>query len=174
LGLSDLNAKRIALIFLVTVVALVGGNAAYAYLTVERPVAAYLSTREGVLSYQISRTPGSPPEVTIKLDRVPDLPDLYKELETGLAAKLGACRLVIQDSRSPELVSFWDRAHLAVHEAVTSGQFVAMNDRVTALAQEYGIDLRVTVEAERVYLQGLDADGYLYQVVDRGTRGAGG
>jgi hypothetical protein len=173
LGWSDLSGKRIILIALVTATLLAGGSAAYAYLAVDRPVASLLRAHPDVASYTIVRRGPEPPVITVLLGPVAELALVYEGLERDLTRRLGGpCQLVIEDRRSAELSQWWRHAHVAIHEGIVSGQFVAMRERLAALAAGAGAELRLTVAQDRVFVQCMGNGSYLYAVVPR--RGAGG
>lgn len=169
MGLPGLSAKRILLIALVTAALLALGGAAYAYLAHHQPAASWLRAHPDVRSFRISRPGTAPPVVTVQLGPVPDLARSYEELRAGVSRRLGdASRLVIQDQRSAELEAWWAWAHVAVEEGIATGGFVAMRERLASLAAPSGIDLRLAVAPDLVFVHAVREESYLYAVMPRG------
>lgn len=176
MGLRGIKVGRIVAVTLLTLALLVAGNAAYGYLTVDRPLAALLEGHSAVLDHQISRdTPGEP-EVTVVLGPVKELAATYELLLAGLTEHLGPCSLAIGDQRErdPALIGFASQAQFALHEAAQDGEFVAMAGRLGDIADRAGVDLRLTVRPDRIYLTAATPDGHLYEIVDRAPYEDGG
>ncbi|MDP2872986.1 MAG: hypothetical protein Q8P31_10675 [Bacillota bacterium] len=146
---------------------LVGGSAAYQYATVQRPLGLLLGRHAEVAGYSLSRPRGAPPTVEVQLRDVADLRGTYEELSSGLQQVLGRHNLVITDKRTPDLTAFYSQAQFALQEAAQNGNFVSMQAQLSGLAAQQGIQLRVGISSEHLFVQASSEQGALYEVVSR-------
>lgn len=167
LNLKDLSYRVVVVALFVTVVLLWAGSAAYQYATVDRPLAVLLGGHAEVAGYDLLRARGAPVRVEVKLQDVQHLQRTYDDLTEGLQAILGRHNLVIVDTRTPDLVEFFAQAQYALQEAAQNGNFVAMEKHLSLLAATHGVDLRLGVGRERLFVQVASEHGQLYEVVSR-------
>lgn len=175
LNLKDLSYRSIVAALLVTVALLWGAGAVHRYATVDRPLAVLLEKHPEVADFTLSRPRGAPPRVEVRLRDVADLQRTYEGLTEGLQQVLGRHTLAIADTRTPDLVAFYAQAQFALQEAAQNGNFVAMQAHLAALASTYGIELRLSIGRERLYIQARSEHGVLYEIVSRlGNGGVSG
>ena len=60
----------------------------------------------------------------------------------------------MQDSASPELVRIFDRVRIAAEEAIMTGEFTVLEERVQKLAQDHGIAWELARTGTRLRVAG--------------------
>jgi len=152
-----------------TVAILAAGQLLWHKFAVAGPLDAGLKGIAGVRA--VAREEDKSGGVTIKvtLAGVDNLVETYGRIEETVRRSLGRrpCRIVLADSRTPELAAFYHRVHYYIQEAVFTGGFSAMADRIQAEARAAGVDAKVWVDADRVYLALARREAALYVVVPR-------
>ncbi|HYG58314.1 MAG TPA: hypothetical protein VD902_09670 [Symbiobacteriaceae bacterium] len=168
MNLQNLRWHIVAATMAVTVALLFGVSYVLNSQTVEQPLKAMLAGSAQVDSHRIERQ-GSRYVITVKLKDVPDLAQAYRTLhdEAGKVLKGADFALQVEDSRSPKLEDTYRRVNLYVQEALATGQYAAMADRVEAEAEKHGLTARMAVEGDRVFVQLHDGQAYLYGVAER-------
>lgn len=152
----------------VTLALLLGINTLITRRTVEQPLQALYNSSPALESYQIERQ-GDTYEVRLCLKETPDLAAVYTELDhkTREILKKKDYVLEIKDHRNQQLEQSYRRMNLYVEEAMATGQFAEMADRIAQEADSTGLTARFAADSDRVYLQIHGEGGYLYSVVER-------
>lgn len=167
-----LDARIVAMSFLLTFGVLAGGRIAAYHVQVERPLEAFLSQRADVLEYSLVKTaPGL--EIHVRLADVRDIQSTYVHLAAGLARAGGKApaKLVIGDARTGELTRVYQRMRLAVEEAISRGTFREMARTIDEEATRAHLDRwGVYVDSGYVYVQLHKGARYLYEVIPRQGR----
>ncbi|MCG0237886.1 MAG: hypothetical protein L6E13_01050 [Firmicutes bacterium] len=153
----------------VTVAVLWAGQILVRGAMVDEPVAAYLKSHPAVESFAWEETPEGP-RLRIALGPVPDLAQVYTDLEEGVrrAARGRAVALVVTDHRTPGLVTAFYHINPLLQEALATGRYGDLVDRVEAAAARLGVErAEVRIDQARVYLQLHHGADYLYAVLPR-------
>lgn len=168
MNLQSLRWPVLVAAMAVTVGALFGGSLLLKSQTVDGPLESMLKGSTQVESHKIERD-GANYVINVKLKDVPDLALAYSQLdkEAGKVLKGIDFDLVVEDSRSPKLEETYRRVNLYVQEALATGQYATMADRIEAEAAKNGITARMSVEGNRVFVQLHDGPAYLYGVAER-------
>lgn len=167
----NLQQIRWPVVLLVLAVSL-GGLFGAGYLlksqTVDQPLRAMLDKATHVESYSVARV-GDRQEITVRLTEAADLKTAYAELDQQVGTLLRAVsyEIKVEDRRTPELEQVASRLDLYIHEALVTGQFATMADRVEEEAGKVGAAVRVGVDGQRVYVAIRKGDAYLFTVVER-------
>gem|GEM_PF-68542 len=169
LNLRDLSFSHVAIVALVTILALAGAAEAYDYAAVRRPVAGLLHADARVESFSLVSTRQGAAAVEVTLGPVEDLRTAYEEITAGLEHILGPVELSVRDNRSAETVAFLEDAQFVLYEALHNGAFVVMRERLERLAEEAGVSVRVGITDRHLFLQVESEDGRLYEIIDRDT-----
>ncbi|MCG0278337.1 MAG: hypothetical protein L5656_07370 [Thermanaeromonas sp.] len=106
-------------------------------------------------------------KVEIKLGPTPDLKQTYLQVEEAIGEffRENIPEVVIRDERSPVLSQVWEKTQFAVYEAAARGTYTVMAEEIEKIAQDHGVEARLAVDGERIYVA-LYQDGYfLYEVV---------
>jgi hypothetical protein len=136
--------------------------------TVEEPLKALYAQSPAVESYTFDKQSDAY-AITVRLKDVPDLAPAYKKLydDTGKLLKDTTFTIEVEDHRSPELEQAYRRVNLYVQEALATGQFSGMADRIETEATKDGMTARMEVDNDRVFVDMHKGDAYLYSVVNR-------
>lgn len=149
---------------------LFGGGYAWGARTVDEPLKALYQSSGAVASFtMVSGRTGR--VIDVKLHKVPDLAAVYKELDNKTSKLLGDTpyTIRIEDNRTEAEEAVWRRLNLYVQEALMTGNFAEMADRVEAEAANHQMVARVSVDSEHVYIQLEQGDAVLYEVLGRPT-----
>ncbi len=76
-------------------------------------------------------------------------------------------QIVIRDDRTPELEEFYYIVHYQVQEAIATGRFSAMADRIQEESRKKNVETRVFVDGSYVYLQMKKDQAAMYVVIAR-------
>lgn len=152
----------------VTLAVLVGAGFLVKSQTVEEPLRAVYANAAAVENSTIERQ-GDTYQIKVKFKDVPDFAPAFIQLhaETEKLLKQAPFEIVVEDQRNPKLDQAFRRVNLFVQEALATGQFSAMADRVEAEAAKAGLTARLEVDNHRVFVQMKDGDSYLYSVAER-------
>lgn len=136
--------------------------------TVDQPLREMLGKAPQVESYTVSRE-GDRQVITVRLKPSESLKTAHRELDQEISRLLKAVpyEIKIEDRRSPELEQAAGRLDLYVHEALATGQFATMAERLEQEAQKVGATAEVAIDGKRVYVAVRKGDAYLYSVIER-------
>lgn len=136
--------------------------------TVDEPLEALLNASPLVESHATLRF-GDRREITVTLKDTPDLERAFTTLdrEVRQIVKGAPYALKIADHRSATLEATFRRVNLFVQEALVTGHYADMAQRVEHEAAQSGATARLSVDQDHIYLQLKGADGYLYSVIER-------
>jgi hypothetical protein len=167
-NLQHLRWPVILVSMAVVLAALFGGGFLLKTQTVDEPLKLLFSGSAWVERHEIDRD-GDMTKITVTVKETPDLATAYVKLHesTHQVMKGRSFQLILSDRRTPALEQAMRRANLFAQEALVTGQFAAMADKIEAEASKVGITARFDVDSEHIYLQ-LHQDGaFLYQVTER-------
>lgn len=170
----DFKAKNwvvIITVVIVTYAILGGGQMLWQKFAVAKPLDTALQDINGV--EKVVRENGSkkedPVKINVTLKNVANLEKTYTGLMEGSANVLGSKRfkLTLTDSRSPELEQFNYQIQPHIQEAMATGAFTQMVNKINEQASAKGITAQVFIDNRNIYLQ-LTKDGAeLYHVAAR-------
>jgi len=107
--------------------------------------------------------------VTIRLRSPDNLMPAYKELRNLVGEALGSRPFVIEiaDNRDAVLEEVFYRSQFAVYQALAQGSFKEMEAEVSANAREAGVQARIYIDNENIYLTLRKGDRFLAAVIPR-------
>jgi hypothetical protein len=163
------NRLTFVIALAVTVAVLVAGQLLWQKFAVARPLGSGLQGIAGVTAAGWDESKTGEITINVTLGNVDNLAKTYGEIGETAKTILGKrpARINIADSRTPELEALYHAVHFHLQEAVATGNFSAMADRVDAKARAAGAEAKVYVDARSVYLQLHKAGASLYAVVPR-------
>ncbi|NLJ61037.1 MAG: hypothetical protein GX338_08850 [Firmicutes bacterium] len=172
LQLAGLDIRRIAIVFIVTLVALYGGRAASYNLKVTRPLHQFFAHYKEVLDYT-ARQCADGLCVSVTLDNVQDIQSQYARLWAGIEEATGRTPAVLNvaDRRDEGLEETFRRMRIHIEEALAKGSFYAMSQAIDEEAKQADLDRwGVDVDSYYVYVQLHKGENYLYEIIPRGAR----
>ncbi len=112
---------------------------------------------------------GSYTAINLTID--PEVPMImtFDSLKETLQATSGKYDIILEDSADQFLWGVFQQLKIVAEEAVMTGEFALLEERVRNLAVEKDIDYELAVDREFVYFRLKNKDGFLQRVVDRGT-----
>lgn len=163
------NRLTFVIALAVTVAVLVAGQLLWQKYAVARPLGSGLQGIAGVAAASWDESKNGDITINVTLGGVDNLARTYGEIGETAKTILGKrpARTNLADSRTPELETLYHSVHLHLQEAIVTGNFSAMADRVDAKARAAGAEAKVFVDARNVYLQLHKAGASLYAVVPR-------
>lgn len=170
----DFKAKNWAVILIVviaTVAVLGGGQMLWQKFAVAKPLDTALQDINGV--EKVVRENGSkkedPVKINVTLKNVANLEKTYTEIVEGSTNVLGGKRfkLTLTDARSPELEQFDYQIQPQVQEAMATGAFTQMVNKINEQAAAKGITAQVFIDNRNIYLQMTKDGAELYNVIAR-------
>ncbi len=169
-----MNFKRSAFLtyvaaLAVTVAVLVAGQLLWQKYAVARPLDAGLQGIPGVAAASWEEGKNGDLTINVTLGSVDNLAKTYGQIGATAKTILGRppARINLADSRTPELEALYYGIHLYIQEAIFTGNFAAMAERVDAKARAAGADAGVYVDAANVYVQLAREGAALYAVIPR-------
>lgn len=168
MNLQNLRWPVVVVTLVVALGVLFAGGFLVKSRTVNDPLAALYTASPAVEDFTIQESKDGF-HITLKLSETVDLAQAYGELAEDTARLLAGTDydLQVTDGRTPALEETERRVNLYVQEALATGQFAAMADRVEEEALQAGQTARVAVDSQRVYVELREEDGYLYSVTER-------
>ncbi|HWR07187.1 hypothetical protein [Sporomusa sp.] len=171
---KDYNWVVGGLTLVLTLAVLFGGQLLWNKYAVANPINKTFQNIDGVESVHIGplneqgRT-GEPIKIYVKLAHVPNLQKLYGEMAEGLKQVSGQKKydIIIQDNRTPDLDKFYYSIHYTIQEAIFTGNFTEMAERIEAKASIAGVETQTYVDTNKVYLQMTKGTNEMYVVVAR-------
>ena len=108
-------------------------------------------------------------QIYISVAKVQDFAKTYGTIHEGAKRILGSrpFKINITDTRTTQLEQFYYRIHYLLQEAVFTGNFAAMDEKVRKMSAEAGIPAKVYVETKVVYVQLVKDQAEMYVVVMR-------
>ncbi|MEW5921064.1 MAG: hypothetical protein AB1796_09030 [Bacillota bacterium] len=112
---------------------------------------------------------GREKNISVFLGQVPHLASAYQEILSVLQSRNeeGSSQITIIDRRNQYLSSIYEKIHFAIMEGERQGNYTKMNAEISLLLNEEDrlLDYSLTVDQERIYLQLIAEDAYLYEVI---------
>jgi len=173
-NLRQLRWPVVLTALVVTLGGLFAGGQLVKSRTVDQPLATALSGVEGLESYRVERV-GDLQEIVVLPGPDANLKETYRAVERQVRQVLKDAphTITVEDRRGETLSGAADRLDLYVAEAMATGAFADMADRIAAEVHPLGAEAEVTVDGQRVYVAVRLGDEYLYSVADRPAWPAG-
>ncbi len=167
-NLRQLRWPVVLVTLAVTLAGLFGAHRLVRSQTVDQPLAAALADVEGLASHRVTQM-GALAEIVITPAPGTNLRAVYEAVDRLVRQVLRDGKYTIVVAGSPEggLEPLLERLNLYVQEAVATGAFSAMADRIAAEARAAGAEAHVAVDERRVYLTVVQGGAYAYRVVER-------
>lgn len=171
MNLRKYNWPLCLLALALTVLLLFGGEEAWYLLAKDRPLDNVFQGIEGVQTVSRTKEDGIT-LLRVTLGRTANFEETYEALWAAAEKILGKgqFRILLQDTRTPELERFYYTVQYDAEEAVQTGQFGSMVRRIQEKAGQAGVKTAVYVDRQRIYLHFSQADQDMYVVVPRGNR----
>ncbi|MGB9779625.1 hypothetical protein [Caldanaerobacter sp.] len=106
-------------------------------------------------------------DVKIRLDRVENLMQTYKEIQEAVQKYPVKINFFILDNPNEKLNNVYYDLQFAVYEALQKGDYLKLQNFVNDLSIRTGIVSRVYIDQYGIYIDLRDGIHYLYKVIPR-------
>lgn len=162
--MHSLRPPVIAAVFVVTLLAFIGGFRLFQIYGVQTPVEQRIAAT-GLVDHVEWVERGK--ELKIYMKPAPDLRQAYEELEKAAGDSVS---FSLSDNSSASLDLLYQTIEPTIYEAAVRGNFTFMADRVNEVVSTAGLDAyAVQVDEKRIYLSFHKGDDFLYRVIPRNT-----
>ncbi|GLG00768.1 hypothetical protein Alches_08070 [Alicyclobacillus hesperidum subsp. aegles] len=168
-----MSRVRLLPIFVVAVVVLAilfGGWQAYQHYNLLNPLKRSLQSVAGVQTVDIST--GSPDIVQVQLGpfqklKNGDLQETYHDISNEIENRLGSNVTVrLTDGREGSLTQIFESSfEFYIQEGIAKENYTQMVSQVNQLAAKDGIEARITMDNQYIYVQLAKGNHYLYRVI---------
>ncbi|SMC77015.1 hypothetical protein [Sporomusa malonica] len=171
---KDYNWVVGCLTLVLTLSVLFGGQLLWNKYAVANPINKAFLNIEGIESATVGRLneQGKNSEqikIYVKLAHVTNLQKLYAEMADRLKQVSGGreYEIIIQDNRTPELEQFYYSIHYQIQEAIFTGNFATMAERIESKANSAGVTTQMYVDTQNIYLKITKGTNEMYVVIVR-------
>lgn len=106
--------------------------------------------------------------VNLQLDAEASLSTVFQRIYQTLSSAGGNYAVQIQDSPDDTILALFQRMQIAVEEAIITGEFTVLSDRVEGLANAAHVQWDLGLDREFIYLSLTAEDSSLRRVIRRG------
>ncbi|BBB92622.1 MAG TPA: hypothetical protein PKA28_03660 [Methylomusa anaerophila] len=158
---------------IVTLALLLGGQFVWNRYAVAKPLDKMFNGIQGVeqvtVDFNDQIKSNEQVSIQVKLGDIDNLQKVYTEVIKNLEKKGGTQKydLVIQDDRSPELEDFYYSVHYYIQEAIVTGKFAVMAERIQSQSNSAGVNTQVYVDTDNIYLQMKKNGRAMYVITPR-------
>ncbi len=161
----------VVITIIVTLSILFGGQFLWQQFAIAKPMSQIAKGIDGVESAVLEKNAQNDPfvRVNVTLNHVSNLQATYKALNDRIFNVLGhkKYKITVNDSRTPELEHLYYTIHYYIQEAIFTGNFGLMAERIKTTADASGITAQIFVDAKNVYLQLSNTNGEMYIITPR-------
>lgn len=146
----------------------------YKRIGIDKPLERKIAALEGVQSSQISKR-NDDYLIEVRLKKVDNLQEAYNSISRCVEDSLGgqSYTLRISDRPNEKLQEFVQHMQPAIFETLDSSKFIWLDQETARRTSEAGLQYKLFIDQQRLYLQIMDADYYIYQVVERSNQASG-
>ena len=141
-------------VMVITVIVLVGGQLLWHKFAVAKPLDKGLHQIQGVetVNWQEDGKSGVM-SIEITLNKVDNLQKTYREINAAVYRALGRkpFKLILKDNRTPELENEYYQLHFLIQEAIQTGNYSTMAEKVAKQAGTEDIEAKVYVDDGAVF-----------------------
>ena len=147
-----------------------GGNYLHARYNIENPLLAQIKDLPGVESITIEKKDDLY-LLQVSLGYVVNLHEEYKQLVELVRDKLGQekYQILVEGSDSRELDLVYYQIQPIVYQALANNEFVWMQEQIKLVADKEGLEYKIFIDQEHVYLQFTHGDQNQYYIMDRNS-----
>jgi uncharacterized membrane protein (UPF0136 family) len=163
--MSRIRLVPIVLVAIVSLAILFGGWQFYQRYSVVKPLQTDLRTIKGVKSLDVQ--PGNPNAINVTLGTVEILKKAQQELH-------GPVTISVSGNSNSALKKEYEDIQPTLMEGVAKGNFTEMIAKVTQMSKDKGIQARVTMDSQDIFVQMSKGKNHLYSILPYNLQGGGG
>lgn len=162
----------VGLTIIATLAVLAGGQTLWQQFFIAKPLSQLAQEIDGVKSVSLTPNGKSTQQINVTLANVANLQTTYRTLDNRIAAVLGRknYEIILHNSSVPELERLYYSIHYDIQEAIFTGNFSSMAERIENAAAAAAASARVFVDDRAVYLQLNNDSGDFCIVLARQTK----
>jgi hypothetical protein len=168
---KDYNVFRIVLSLVLTAAFLFCGQALWHNYAVAKPLDKTLQEINGVEQVTLHKKSKLDDTVTIDvtLKNAANFATTYKQISDTAKQILGQnqVQIKINDHRTPDLEQLYYDVHFYLQEAIATGSFALMNERIQQTATEHGAAANIYVNTDTIYVKLAKGEAELYMLIPR-------
>lgn len=167
-GPNNFKISTAVIAFALTLGIALGGYTLYRQVGVAKPLVKSVSEIPGVKRVTVLDNKDKS-VINVQLAGVQDLRNTYSLLKQDTAAKLGqtAYELELKDNADQAVNRTYQELEAAIYEGVAGNRFIWLKNELEKKAEENGIQYRLQVDADYVYIALYDRHSGLYRVIER-------
>ncbi|WP_027339200.1 hypothetical protein [Halonatronum saccharophilum] len=174
--MKGIKIKGVLIILVLTLAILFGGNRLIDRYKVNNSLQNNLIAIEGLEDVNMDKSNGRY-DFELSLGSKGDLEVIFLESKEKIEETLKgeSYRIKFKDSESDTLKEVYSGINLALYEAIETGEFVKLGDRIEENKAIYNLDRgEVRVDKDYIYLVLGYEEENLYRVIERGSNRRGG
>jgi hypothetical protein len=154
-----------------TLAVLSSGQWLWQYYAIKQPLAKITQQIDGIegLTWETTSQSDTKFKLNVMLTNPANLQTTYQLLTDSLDNILGhkKYKIIFHDHRTPQLEQFYYTVHYYIQEAIATGNFGIMAERIQEKSRENDVTAQVYVDAQTVYLELSDASGNMNIIIPR-------
>ncbi|GAB6098681.1 hypothetical protein JCM16358_05600 [Halanaerocella petrolearia] len=170
--MKHINFKLLALVLVLSLVFFFGGSYLFDSYKINRALQEDLVAIDGVEGVTINKL-DSEYKLTINLADVSNLQQVFLKIDERVKKSLTEeeYRLKFSSQGSSEFEKLYNKVNLALYEAIKTGEFVQLEDRLVDYKEGYNLkQAQVQIDTDHIYLSLAKGDQEIYKVINRVTR----
>ncbi len=158
---------------ILTFILLFGGYQVYRNMEVVQPLQTELKQIHAVTSARVV-TIAQNPTVIVNLGKISDLQSTYSQIQNVIANSMGgAVPIVISDKRSAALKDSYEAMQPILFQGIAHGNYVSMINEFEKACQARHIKCKVSMNSQDIFVQLVQKNAYLYDIVPYSIKSAG-
>ncbi|MEN6326888.1 MAG: hypothetical protein ABFD18_11865 [Syntrophomonas sp.] len=135
---------------------------------IKEPIVNEIKTIESVHDVKIEEK-GQKYEIQVHLNKASDIQKPYQVIVEKVEASLAPedYQLIIKDQRNARLQTMFNDLQPAIYEALANNQFIWLDEEIAKQLQKTNMKHRIFIDEEHLYLQIIDGNSYLYEIINR-------
>jgi len=140
----------------------------YKRFGVDAPLEKKIEALEGVADSKATRLKDGY-KIDINMKKVANLQEAYTSIDRAVRDSLPQKEysLHLTDKPNQSLQDFMQHMQPAVFESLAANRFIWLDQELSRRTQEAGLQYKLFVDQEHLYLQVEDGENYIYQIIDR-------
>jgi hypothetical protein len=165
---GDFNIVTAAAVLVIVLLISFSSYYLYKRFGVDAPLEKKVNALEGVESSKATSF-NKGYEIEIKMEKVGNLQEAYNSIDRAVKDSLPQKEYALHLADKPDqsLQDFMQHMQPAIFESLAANRFIWLDEELCRRTQEAGLQYKLFVDQEHLYLQVEDGDYYVYQIIDR-------
>lgn len=140
----------------------------YKRFGIDAPLEKKIESLEGVEDTKATRFRDGY-EIDISMKKVANLQEAYISIDRAVKDALSQKEysLHLSDKPNQSLQDFMQHMQPAIFESLAANRFIWLDEELSRRTREAGLQYKLYVDQEHLYLQVEDGENYIYQIIDR-------